>query len=534
MSLAARFKRLFAGSKAQYGIYRVDPETRPNGQGKIEGQSKTLHGEAEEGLWSDHLDGVLSLGANPDDNGRVLWGAINVDVYPVSLTKLAKQVYDARLPLTVVRSKSGGAHLFLFLASSLQRGVVTKKLVEFAEYLNVSPDVFPDDEDRWLILPYGPGSYAVDDDGAALTAEEFVKRAENMAMTWDTLNESRTFGKQVNEAAGPVRPIVEELDLNDRLGVFRDGPPCLIDVIERDSFNGSTSAFIFDLAVFAKTKYGEDEAFDRALEWSREFVKLPERDARPSIRAALKRDYLPRCKEAPIHAVCRYTLCSERTYGIKEMIQRKGGNSDGVIEFSALKLKNMRRIDSEPVIWRWTIEIDDKKMGVIERDIEVTSIELRNQDAVLSKILDVTSKIVKKTPSKKWMELIAQHTHDAEVIEVPLDATKTGEILHWVEKFCTEKSVARDLDELAAGRIVTTDGRTYFQSPDLLNSIKNQRVDGVTMRLLWRVLEGEREAEAGTIPIKGKRVSYWSIKAFPEQTEEFNVPRVGEDDESPF
>ena len=57
-----------------------------------------------------------SLGIIPiNDNNECKWGCIDIDFYAeFDHKKLIDQIGNLKLPLMVCRSKSGGAHVFLF------------------------------------------------------------------------------------------------------------------------------------------------------------------------------------------------------------------------------------------------------------------------------------------------------------------------------------------------------------------------------------------------------------------------------------
>lgn len=63
-----------------------------------------------------HLEGKKGVGSIPiDENNQCLFGALDIDEYDLDLVKLFKKIKQLKLPLTVCRSKSGGAHLYIFL-----------------------------------------------------------------------------------------------------------------------------------------------------------------------------------------------------------------------------------------------------------------------------------------------------------------------------------------------------------------------------------------------------------------------------------
>ena len=65
------------------------------------------------------LDGKEpSLGIIPiNDDNKCKWGAIDIDTYDgFDHKKLIKKIVGKKIPLVVCKSKSGGAHVFLFVS----------------------------------------------------------------------------------------------------------------------------------------------------------------------------------------------------------------------------------------------------------------------------------------------------------------------------------------------------------------------------------------------------------------------------------
>mgnify|MGYP003109095985 FL=1 len=109
-----KFKSIFEGLDVAYGQHQ------PNGSradGKQQGKSYIVRQEVTDELWQKHLEGEgPSLGIIPirADN-TTKWGCIDVDDYPLDHSALFKKIKKLNLPLVYCKSKSGGAHLFLFM-----------------------------------------------------------------------------------------------------------------------------------------------------------------------------------------------------------------------------------------------------------------------------------------------------------------------------------------------------------------------------------------------------------------------------------
>ena len=66
--------------------------------------------------YAEHLAGKLGLGLVPvRRDGTCRFAAIDIDIDSIDHPALLQKVLARKLPLTVCRSKSGGAHLYLFM-----------------------------------------------------------------------------------------------------------------------------------------------------------------------------------------------------------------------------------------------------------------------------------------------------------------------------------------------------------------------------------------------------------------------------------
>lgn len=115
------------------------------------------------------------------------WGCIDIDQYPLDHKKLIEKIKKNDLPLVVCRSKSGGAHCFLFVKEAIAAIDMQKYLKASAALLGeAGREIFPKqaeilvergDTGNFLNLPYFGSDetlrYAVKEDGSAATLEEF-------------------------------------------------------------------------------------------------------------------------------------------------------------------------------------------------------------------------------------------------------------------------------------------------------------------------------------------------------------------------
>jgi len=109
-----RFKEIFTGLERAHGVTKVG---HSNGNGtKVQGKSFIKREPVTDELWTKHLQGTDSLGIIPiNDDNICRWGCIDIDSYAgFDHKKLVNKIKNLDLPLVVCRSKSGGAHVFLF------------------------------------------------------------------------------------------------------------------------------------------------------------------------------------------------------------------------------------------------------------------------------------------------------------------------------------------------------------------------------------------------------------------------------------
>jgi hypothetical protein len=147
---ASRLHELFAGDDEHHGTY--DPARLHLVDGKMEMKddkgngARTVAGSPGIEEWRRHLEGSRPLGVRPlRGDGMCRWGVIDVDQYDINHSDLAALVAREGLPLVTCRSKSGGAHLFLFLAEWAPAKQVNGALRTFAARLRLPPkvEIFP-------------------------------------------------------------------------------------------------------------------------------------------------------------------------------------------------------------------------------------------------------------------------------------------------------------------------------------------------------------------------------------------------------
>lgn len=510
------FARIFAGLSRSSGRYVVPDDAVPDEHGKLLGPRWTSTEPVTPALWRAHLSGepttlfdeergrsvtgALGLGIVPiRDDGTVVFGAIDVDVYPLDLDELRRKVEALRLPLILCRTKSGGAHLYLFLRGPTKASLVVERLTEWAIALgHPGVEVFPKQvsltehsKGSWINLPYSGGDrsvrYAIGPNGS-LTVEEFVAEVGRRAIAAEALE---AFELPEDDAADDS---------------FEGGPPCL-QALARTGFGDWGNNGLFNVAVYLKKRHGE--GWDHFLpEYNDRFegLGLPARDLGTIAKSVKKRDYFYKCKDQPLAPVCNRAACLKRPYGI-------GGAGDPGVVFG-----EMLKVETDPVTWVWSVD---------GADVECSTADLMDQRRFRVLIVEKLSKMMRPVKPDAWAKIVEERIARAEVVGVPEDGTREGQFWAHLAAFCTGRARARNLDEILMDKAYTDPRakRVYFRSTSFYAYLTAHRFAGLSERDAWRWLR-RGGAEHHEATMKGKLVNYWSVPAFPEQTEEHDVPKA--------
>jgi hypothetical protein len=346
----ARFAALFNGLQRAYGCYDLGTETRAR-DGKVEGKPRTVKEPLTDKQWRDHLEGRHGLGIVPiRDDQACVFGAIDIDEYDLDLRALNAKIQSTKLPLVLCRTKSGGAHLYLFTAEPVAAAVVRQKLVGYAKTLGYGgSEVFPkqekliaEDTGNWINLPYFDGKgptqrYALDADGNALiTLAEFVAYAEQHAVTEAQLVEAR--------GAAP----------------FSDGPPCLQALWARAVGQGTRNQVLYQTGVYLRAKHADDWEARLEQQAAAMHPPLDAREVAATIKSLGRGSGFYRCKDAPFASACDKSACRMRPYGVGG-----GGTPEWVAELNdkyfvtqvgGKTIVFMREYDDGLRRWRWVFQ----------------------------------------------------------------------------------------------------------------------------------------------------------------------------------
>jgi hypothetical protein len=501
MTDITRFKAIFSGLDIAYGTYKIESS---RGDGKQAGKAVVVRKPPTDDLWSKHLEGAEpSLGIIPirADN-TCIWGCIDIDQYPLDHAGLIKKIRSLELPMVVCRSKSGGAHVFLFVKDPIPASEMQRFLKAAAALLGeAGREIFPKqseilvdrgDTGNFLNLPYFGSDqtmrYAIKDDGTAATLEEFYGLYDQWVQPTDL-----QFPEQPKQADHPIK----------------DGPPCLQALCAQGVPEGTRNNALFNIGIYLKKVHPVN--WDNALsEHNFKYVAppLPNNELQVIIKQLHKKDYRYKCKDAPLNSFCNSGLCRTRKHGI------------GAHGPDAPQMSSLSKYNSDPPLW--FLDINGKR---IELDTESLFAQAAFQKACVEKINLLPPTLRKQDWEQLLNALLKEMVETEQITEASEDTSITGRFNDLLEEFCTHLQQAMDRDEILMGRPWTDEeeAKTYFRMKDLEAHLVRNNFKGMTAPKM-----AQRIRDLGGEPIslflKNRAARCWRIPRFDRQDAPFATP----------
>jgi hypothetical protein len=449
----AKFKNIFEGLKIAYGQYQKGERSE---NGKQQGKAFIVRKNVSDDLWENHLQGKgPALGIIPirEDNA-CRWGCIDIDSYNLDHSGLIQSIRHLNFPLIVCRSKSGGAHVFLFTKDFISAALMQNTLKKIAKVLGYEgSEIFPKqteilvergDTGNFLNLPYYNGTkglrYAINDSGSSCTLEEFYELYDVHACTEAQVKEIKIEEKKIEEA-------------------FPSGPPCLNKLASVGFGEGSRNNALFNIAVYYKQAH-PDSWEDKIVEANLKYMepKLSNGEVQQLIKSVNRKGYDKyRCKDAPINAVCQSGLCRTKRFGV------------GYGEEEMPVLGNLTKYKSTPP--QWFLDVSGTR-------IELKSEQLYSPPLFALACLDQANLVVPVPKPKDWKQYflkpMMQNLQEVEPLE-SLDPMNqiTGLLQDWT----TNRQSARTIDDIFNKLPFTEEGFTYFRMDDFFAFCKKNNWD---------------------------------------------------------
>jgi len=462
MSTTDRFMRLFRGYTKRHGQYVVEKQ---EDSGKFSGRANTVDTPPDQEAFEAHLKGEKGIGVIPlTEENKCYFAAIDIDVYPVDHMKIAWAVKD--MPLFVTRSKSNGAHIWLFIPDGADATVVVRFMKKVAGELGYGGcEIFPKQTQRagpqdvgnWINLPYFGDSRV----GVVIRSETEKVLDEYPLEQWlDFVEENTTMVTQeeLDERAprvtGTRRSGATKKD-------FEDGPPCLERIMQNGMGEGSRNNVMYQCIQYLVRKYtSADEIEGRAMKFNLEAYDppLPASEVRAVLKSVMAKERGFKCHEEPMSGYCDRQACLRRTFGV--------GSDTSDLEF---EIGGFSKLLSEPPMYAFNA--DGKR--VILPNVKALS----NQKEFRNYLIDAISKVMPMMVQGKYDQLLRQWLSNCEDVPMPPDADFRTQWADALVDF-VESHLHDDRARIVKGHawIDMEAGRAYFQLQAFKKYLGQQRI----------------------------------------------------------
>jgi hypothetical protein len=465
-----KFKNIFEGLKIAYGQYQKG-DVAANGD-KQKGKAFIVRQTVSDDLWEKHLQGEgPALGIIPiTENNTCRWGCIDIDEYNFNHSKLIQSIRNLNLPLIVCRSKSGGAHVFLFTKEFISASLMQSTLKKFAKALGYEgSEIFPKqteilvergDTGNFLNLPYYNETkglrYAIDDTGSSCTLEEFYKLYDVYSCSKEQIKEIKIKEQKIEEA-------------------FTHGPPCLNKLASIGFGEGGRNNALFSIGVFYK-KADPDNWENLVEESNIKYMNPPLKssEVQTVIKQINKKGYDKyKCKDAPINAVCQSGLCRTKRFGV------------GFGEEEMPPLGNLTKYKSNPP--QWFLDVDGTR-------IELKSEQLYSPPLFALACLDQANLVVPVPKAKDWKQhFLKPMMNNLQEVEPLESLDPINQLTGLLQDWTTNRQSARTMDDVFNKLPFTDENKefTYFRMDDFYAFLKknNWEMDKIKTGNLLKRLE---------------------------------------------
>jgi|TARA_R110000803_G_scaffold63209_3_gene123772 hypothetical protein len=513
MIVIEKFMTIFDGLQEAYGTFKIE---NTGANGKTKGKARLVREPRTMLLWENHLKGRNGIGIipiNEDNNSK--WGCIDVDQYPLDHKLLVEKIRKLELPLVVCRSKSGGAHCFLFTTDWVEAKDMQKALQCMSAALGYGEsEIFPKqiklhldrgDVGNFLNLPYFNAEeglrYAIKDDGTSGTIEEFFELHAKYAQTLEQVKALQVMAEK------------------GKTSLMADGPPCLQILCGNKISEGGRNNGLFNIGVYLRKAYPDSWELE-VLNYNMQYLvpPLPLNEVNLVAKQLHRKEYAYKCNDAPINSYCNKELCRTRKFGVGAAIQ-------------GASIANLRKYDSTPPVWFMDVNGEP-----LELDTEGLMSQPVFQKACMEQLNFMPRSVQKQTWESRISTLLTDmKENESAIIEVAVDASTAGQFYDYLEEFCRFLQQAQDKEEILLRRPWTDEetNLTYFRLRDFESYLtKNKWFAYKSHKIAQRLRD--INGESIVLKIKGRAIRVWSVPAFASADIDITTPNFGTQNEVPF
>jgi hypothetical protein len=457
---AERIHALFQGSEHSHGTYATTMVPGPGVKVEMR-QVSMVPGPATPADWENHLDGTKPLGVAPirTDN-TIVWAAVDIDRRPdrpVDHYELAQILENADIQALVCRTKSGGAHVYVFFSEPIPAEAVTPRMNQLAKFLGwpgseifpkqlQHPPLEPHTHASWLNMPYYDmergDRICVRADRRELSVDAFIIQAENARYTLAQFNALR-FAKHVED--------------------FDRGPPCLEQIASEGLGQGQRNDGMMGFAVLAR-KMNPDNWPDLIRKWNTQIVQppLPADELKEIIKNASKSKYHYRCANEPLLSRCKVAVCRLRPFGVSD--GEDGGRAE---EVAGLKI-----VKTDPPEFMVRLTSGE--------EITCRASTLFDPYAFMLAAYTQHLKVLPQYSRKVWIKTIEEITKDAVVVTPDTEISPEARLREALTEFVVELGITHEsetIDTVLSGKAFVDGPVVWFRLKDFKAHLDKQKFD---------------------------------------------------------
>ena len=487
-----KFIQIFSGLERAYGQTQSRAK---NEAGKLEAKSWIQKEQLTEQKWIDHLDGKEpSLGIIPiKDDNTCTWGAIDIDTYDgFDHKKLIKNIIQKKLPLVVCKSKSGGAHVFLFVRESCTAKEMQMKLTEIAAWLGYGDsEIFPKQIElnqrgtgNFLNLPYNhpeyPTRYALDDLGNALdTLELFIKLYETKVV------------EKINDV------VIEKPVMQKKNDDFKHAPPCIVTLISQGTSEGERNQCMYQLGVYLRQRF-PDKLEEKMDYYNTKYFTppLPSREVLTLLKQVQDtKNYWYKCKEPMFKTVCEKIKCQTMKFGV--------GNA------ASNDITSLKKWVSDNPMYELT---HNGKVIILTLD------QLANHGEYRKACIAQANESPRPIAPAVWSDIVhglLQGMGEGDIIHLPPEVTAKGQFKDLLYTFVENNGGAKDRQDILQGMVYEHENFYYFKQQAFRDFLKMKRFTKLSDSHQFKVFS-EFGGNTDKFKVNNKAEHVWKIPVFTD------------------
>ena len=533
-----RFINIFEGSNDFYGqAKRIDNRLSV----KVEVEAWTKKEPVSKQLWKNHLEGVgPQLGIAPlRKDGTCKWGAIDIDKNNYDYKELLNKIREKNFPLIMFRSKSGRAHVYMFMKDFYSAEEVKLVMNKFAAKLGIADildRVYPMQINlesnmfgSWLNMPYfnheEGSTFAYTDDFEDADVETFFEMYDKYAQ--DNLTDFLV--EEVKEVVKPKKAkekTIEDFFLPCVKNCLKDNNGKVPSVNRNDFL---LHKYVWSMrAVKAGLKNIEKFSTYNAKNLLKFFNKnylqdpLEEKEIDNTILKSTDREYNYLCKRPDIKKYCDASACTRHVCGITpqealDLVEATQG------------LGNITEYTSVPPIFYETVEVTqaDKVKKFIR--VEMTGDVLINKKLWINALTSMGNFppiAIVKLKDAAFLDMQYERLEKRVKEKADEEASEEYEFKALVYDFIRKQTVSFLKEDLLENACYV-DKKTSlldFKLDNFMNYLKTQKINTPRRKITFKLKHFlQAEKINGTvfnkITNKKKSIPTWRFKSDPDKYE---------------